>query len=74
MLLIHGMDDKVVPVTQSQELAAKLKAAHVPVALEIIPGVGHSWIGVDAAATRTASLKALDLTIRFFDAHLKGER
>lgn len=74
MLLIHGSDDKTVPATQSQELAAKLKAAHVPVMLEIIPEVGHSWIGPDAAATRTASLRALDLTFRFFDTQLKGAR
>ncbi|MCI4591959.1 alpha/beta hydrolase [Sphingobium sp. BYY-5] len=72
MLLIHGTDDKTVPVSQSQELAAKLKAAHVPVTLEIIPNVGHSWIGVDAAATRAASLRALDLTFRFFDTQLKA--
>jgi len=72
MLLIHGMDDKVVPVSQSQELAAKLKAAKVPVTLEIIPGVGHSWIGANEAATRAASLHALDLSFRFFDAQLKG--
>jgi dipeptidyl aminopeptidase/acylaminoacyl peptidase len=74
MLLIHGTDDKVVPVTQSQQLAATLKAAHVPVTLDIIPGVGHSWIGADAAATRAASLRALDLTFRFFDAHLKDRK
>lgn len=72
MLLIHGTDDKTVPVTQSQELAAKLKAANVPVTLDIISGVGHSWIGTDAAATRAASLRALDLTFRFFDTHLKA--
>ena len=71
MLLIHGTDDKTVPLTQSQELAAKLKAAKVPVTLEIIPGVGHSWIGADAAATRAAGLRALDLTFRFFDTQLK---
>ncbi|MFC3443253.1 alpha/beta hydrolase fold domain-containing protein [Sphingobium rhizovicinum] len=72
MLLIHGTEDQTVPVGQSRELAAKLKAANVPVTLEIIPGVGHSWIGVDAAATRAASLHALDMTFRFFDAQLKG--
>ncbi|MFZ2997449.1 alpha/beta fold hydrolase [Sphingobium sp.] len=74
MLLIHGTEDKTVPVTQSQELAAKLKAAKVPVTLEVIPAVGHSWIGADAAATRAASLHALDLTFRFFDMQLKGAR
>ncbi|WP_304535933.1 alpha/beta hydrolase [Sphingobium cyanobacteriorum] len=74
MLLIHGTDDRTVPVTQSQELAGKLVAAKVPVTLEIIPAVGHSWIGADAAATRAASLRALDLTFRFFDTHLKGDQ
>jgi acetyl esterase/lipase len=74
MLLIHGMDDQVVPVSQSYELDAKLKAAQVPVTLDVIPGVGHSWIGANEAATRAASLHALDLTFRFFDARLKGRR
>lgn len=72
MLLIHGTDDNTVPVGQSRELAAKLEAANVPVKLEIISGVGHSWIGVNAAATRATSLHALDLTFRFFDTQLKG--
>lgn len=74
MLLIHGSEDKVVPVTQSQELAVRLKAAKAPVTLEVIPAVGHSWIGADAAATRAASLRALDLTFRFFDTQLKAGR
>ena len=74
MLLIHGAQDKVVPASQSRELAAKLEAAKVPVTLEVIPDVGHSWIGADAAATRAASLRALDLSVRFFDAQLKAAR
>lgn len=74
MLLIHGTEDKVVPADQSRQLAAALKTAGVPVTLEIIPGVGHSWIGADAAATRDASLRALDLTFRFFDTQLKGKK
>lgn len=74
MLLIHGTEDKVVPADQSRQLAAALKSAGVPVTLEIINGVGHSWIGADAAATRDASLRALDLTFRFFDTQLKGKK
>lgn len=74
MLLIHGTEDKVVPADQSRQLAAALKSAGVPVTLEIIKGVGHSWIGADAAATRDASLRALDLTFRFFDTQLKGRK
>lgn len=74
MLLIHGAQDKVVPASQSRELAAKLEAAKVPVTLEVIPDVDHSWIGADAAATRAASLRALDLSVRFFDTQLKAAR
>lgn len=74
MLLIHGTDDKTVSMAQSQELAAKLAAARVPVALEIIPGSAHGWKGVDDAATRANSLRALDLTFRFFDAQFKNAR
>ena len=74
MLLIHGTDDKTVPVTQSKELAERLQAAKVPVTLEIIPGVGHSWIGANAAETRAASLRALNLTFQFFDTQLKGKK
>ena len=71
ILLLHGTDDKVVPVGQSEELARRLRAANVPVEIEVIPGVGHSWIGADEVATRAASLHALDLTYRFFDRHLR---
>lgn len=74
MLLIHGTDDKTVPVEQSRLLAQKLRAANVPVDLTIIPAVGHSWIGADAAATRAASLRALTLTFDFFDRTLKGAK
>jgi acetyl esterase/lipase len=74
VLLMHGTDDTTVPITQSQELEAKLKAAKVPVTLEVIPDVGHSWVGTDAAATQAAGQRALDLTFRFFDKELKKER
>lgn len=74
MLLMHGSKDVVVPVNQSELFAARLRAARVPVELEIIPDVGHSWVGADPAATRAASLRALDRTFRFFEAQLKGGR
>ncbi|UZW57400.1 alpha/beta hydrolase [Sphingobium sp. JS3065] len=74
MLLIHGTQDKTVSMAQSQALADKLKAAKVPVTLELIPGAAHGWTGVDEAATRAASLRALDLTFRFLDAQLRPTR
>lgn len=71
ILLLHGDADRLVPLAQSQQLRARLAAAHVPVTLEVIPGVGHGWIGADAAASRAAALRAMELTIRFLDVQLK---
>lgn len=71
ILLLHGEGDVVVPVAQSSIMAEKLRAAGVPVEIELFPGIGHSWVGANEAETRSASLKALDLTYRFFDRHLR---
>lgn len=40
-LIVHGAADTIVPTSQSQELADKLKAAGVPTELYILPGTGH---------------------------------
>jgi acetyl esterase/lipase len=42
-LLIHGDRDEVVPLQQSEVLAAKLKEAGVPVKLIVHAGGGHPW-------------------------------
>jgi acetyl esterase/lipase len=65
-LLIHGEDDKVVPVAQSREGEAKLKAAGVAVRSIYIAGVDHSFIGKTADDTRKASLTAINATFDFF--------
>jgi acetyl esterase/lipase len=39
--LIHGSNDPLVPVSQSEELAGALAAAGVPEQLVVIPGAGH---------------------------------
>lgn len=39
--IVHGANDQIVPVSQSEELAAALKAAGVPVVLQVVPGAGH---------------------------------
>jgi acetyl esterase/lipase len=43
-LLLHGGDDDVVRPRQAESLAAALRAAGVPVELEIYPGRGHADI------------------------------
>lgn len=70
-LLIHGTDDKTVPVTQSREMIAKLKAAGVRSEFIELPETDHSWIGKTPEATRAAHLKALQATVDWFDATLR---
>lgn len=71
-LLIHGDEDKVVPVEQSHSAEARLKAAGVPVESIYIPGVDHSFIGKTPAETRAATLKATNATFDFFHKTLKA--
>jgi acetyl esterase/lipase len=67
-LLIHGDLDKVVPVAQSQLFHEALQSRKVAAKLLVIKGVDHSFVGVDAEATRRASLQALTATFEFIDA------
>lgn len=66
MLLIHGLADHLVAVSQTREFAAKLRAAHVPVEVLYIPGVGHGFVGKTPAQTKAATLHALRVTFAFF--------
>lgn len=65
-LLIHGDEDKTVPVAQSHLGEARLKAAGVPVEAIYIPHVDHSFIGGTPAETHAASMQALNATFAFF--------
>jgi acetyl esterase/lipase len=44
--IIHGANDTLVPLEQSQELQHRLLQSHVPVRLEVVPGKGH-WFLLD---------------------------
>ncbi|HVF34405.1 MAG TPA: alpha/beta hydrolase [Candidatus Saccharimonadia bacterium] len=55
-LLLHGTDDRVVWLRNSERLAAKLEAAGVPVELHRYPGIGH--IRILAAITNEDSRAA----------------
>jgi len=72
MLLIHGENDRVVPVAQSHLAEQRLRAAGVEVSSIYIPGVDHSFIGADPATTRAATLQALNATFDFFHTTLDG--
>lgn len=71
MLLIAGTADRTVPVTQSRDMAAKLKSAGVKSEFIELPDTDHSWIGKTPEATRAMHLKALQATLDWFDATLK---
>jgi acetyl esterase/lipase len=71
-LLIHGDKDAVVPVSQSIEAEAKMRAAGMSVDAIYIAGVDHSFIGATTADTRTATLKATNATFDFFHKTLKA--
>ncbi len=70
-LLIHGTEDKVVPIAQSQLAEARFKAAGVPVETLYINGVDHSFIGATPAQTRGATLKATNATFDYFHTKLR---
>lgn len=69
-LLIHGTEDKTVPVSQSHQGEDQLKAAGVAVESIYIDGVDHSFIGKTPAITRAATVRATNATFDFFHARL----
>ena len=69
-LLIHGIEDKTVPVAQSRLGEAALRKAGVPVEAIYIEGVDHSFIGKTPAQTSEATLRATNATFDFFHAKL----
>jgi acetyl esterase/lipase len=67
VLMIHGVNDKTVPVQQSRDYLAALRSKGVPAELVEVPGVDHSFIGATNEATRAASLQALRKSLEFID-------
>jgi acetyl esterase/lipase len=53
-LIIHGDADKVVPLSQSETLLAKLKAKNVPAELIIKEGGGHPWMTIPVEVGKLA--------------------
>lgn len=61
---IHGTEDTLVPLEQSQWLVERLQAATVEADLVVLQGAGHGFKGADAEQADRAS-------VEFLDAHLK---
>ena len=64
-ILIHGDQDKAVPVQQSRRLIERLHEANVPSRLVTREGVGHAYAGWEADTLAIAD---------WFDAHLRRQR
>jgi len=43
IMIIHGDEDKLVPLQQSKMMIKKLKAQNIPCKLLVIEGKGHAW-------------------------------
>jgi acetyl esterase/lipase len=62
-LILHGINDHSVPHQQSEELAAALKAAGVPVQLELVEKADHMFEGLP----ETEKDRLIEETFAFFD-------
>ena len=65
ILILHGDQDQLVPVAQSEEFAAALKKAGVDVTLHVIKGAGHGGPGFNTEDVRHEVQE-------FFSQHLKS--
>jgi acetyl esterase/lipase len=72
MLLVHGLADTLVAVSQTREFDVLLKQAGVPVDVLLIPDVDHGFVGETPEATRAARNLALNATLEFFERTLMG--
>ena len=63
ILLIHGRDDTVVPIEQSQKMADALKAAKKPVEFVILQNEDH-WL-----SREDTRLQMLQATVKFLEAN-----
>src|SRR5690606_33816745 len=62
ILIIHGTEDPLVPIAQSDSFAAKLVEA----------GVKHELIRVEGAGHSITDQRIMMRAVRFFDEHLGG--
>lgn len=65
-LLVHGQQDKIVPINQSELLAQALQASGNNVTFVAIPAAGHNF-----GANEPSWAEAQRLTLAFFEQHLR---
>jgi dipeptidyl aminopeptidase/acylaminoacyl peptidase len=64
VILFHGLEDTVVPPSQSERLALALGERGVPVEIHLFPGEGHGF------RSGAVQIEALEATEAFFRRHL----
>ena len=68
-LILHGEKDRLVPISQSQELYDQLKLAHVPATLIVVKNAGHGFARVAGRISPTRS-EITKIIADFFDRDL----
>ncbi len=66
MLIVHGMTDTFIPVSQAARMNAVMQDAGASAELVLVPDVGQGLIGTDEERTRDASQLAWQRTVDFF--------
>jgi acetyl esterase/lipase len=65
-LLVHGDQDKLVPLEHSEKIKAEFNKKKVPCELLVIEGAGHGFLGEDGR-------RANEATVAWFEKHLVGK-
>jgi len=66
-LLVHGDQDKLVPLEHSQNILAEFRKQHVAADLVVIPGAAHAFHGADGR-------RASDALVNWFEQHLAAPK
>jgi acetyl esterase/lipase len=69
-LLIHGDQDAVVPVEQSQVMYERLVQSNIPAQLVIVSNAGHAFVSPNGNSTPTLA-EINQIILDFLDHHLK---
>jgi dipeptidyl aminopeptidase/acylaminoacyl peptidase len=69
VLMVHGDQDRTVPLSQSEKMLSALEAAGGKGELVVVKGAGHGWRGGEADPSAEAILVKC---FEFFDRELRG--
>ena len=69
-LILHGADDKLVPVVQSRRLYRALTDVGVPAELKVYPGAKHGFVRVKQGEANPAAADAWKRSVAFLKRHL----